>query len=250
MAAITYLALRDQLASMLGADSLADLPPVDQDRAGIFVNQAYRECYSPIDGKRPMWAQKGFTLDFLADQAGADLSPDVVSVDKIPELVGEGPLSPMTGPEAEIKARSIFAYDFRAPSGRGLNFPHYKDNEPEKGRPIWYYLDNRDQGADTKVIPRFYLYPVPDKAYQVELYANVVPSDLVADADEPRLPADLVWDILFPIAQVKLLADPRYNGANRELLVRNAEEARKRLRTLISPQKHKGSLRLTKRPGF
>lgn len=250
MAAITYLALRDQLASMLGADSLADLPPVDQDRVGIFVNQAYRECYTPIDGKRPMWAQKGFTLDFLADQAGADLTPDVVSVDKIPELIGEGPLSPMTGPEAEIKARSIFAYDFRAPSGRGLNFPHYKDNEPEKGRPIWYYLDNRDQGTDTKVVPRFYLYPVPDKAYQVELYANVVPSDLVADGDEPRLPADLVWDILFPIAQAKLLADPRYNGANRELLVRNAEEARKRLRTLISPQKHKGSLRLTKRPGF
>jgi len=250
MAAITYLALRDQLASMLGADSLADLPPVDQDRVGIFVNQAYRECYAPIDGKRPMWAQKGFTLDFLADQAGADLSPNVVSVDKIPELIGEGPLSPMTGPEAEIKARSIFAYDFRAPSGRGLNFPHYKDNEPEKGRPIWYYLDSRDQGADTKVIPRFYLYPVPDKAYQVELYANVVPSDLSADTDEPRLPADLVWDILFPIAQAKLLADPRYNGANRELLVRNAEEARKRLRTLISPQKHKGSLRLARRPGF
>ena len=250
MAAITYLALRDQLASMLGADSLADLPPVDQDRVGIFVNQAYRECYAPIDGKRPMWAQKGFTLDFLADQAGADLSSNVVSVDKIPELIGEGPLSPMTGPEAEIKARSIFAYDFRAPSGRGLNFPHYKDNEPEKGRPIWYYLDSRDQGSDTKVIPRFYLYPVPDKAYQVELYANVVPSDLSADTDEPRLPADLVWDILFPIAQAKLLADPRYNGANRELLVRNAEEARKRLRTLISPQKHKGSLRLAKRPGF
>ena len=119
MAAITYLALRDQLASMLGADSLADLPPVDQDRVGIFVNQAYRQSYPPIDGKRPMWALKGFTLDLLSDQAGDDLSPNVVSVDKIPELIGEGPLSPMTGPEAEIKARSIFAYDFRAPSGRG-----------------------------------------------------------------------------------------------------------------------------------
>lgn len=250
MAAITYLALRDQLASMLGADALEDLPPVDQTRVGIFVNQAYRECYAPINGKRPMWAQKGFTLDFAADQAGADLTPDVISVDKIPELIGEGPLSPMTGPEAEIKARSIFSHDFRAPSGRGLNFPHYKDNEPEKGRPIWYYLDNRNIGTDVKVVPRFYLYPIPDKAYQVELYANVVPPELVADNDEPRLPADLVWDILFPLAQAKILADPRYNGSNRELLVRNAEEARKRLNNLISPQKHKGSLRLTKRPGF
>ena len=127
MAAITYLSLRDQLATMLGADSLADLPQVDQDRVGIFVNQAYRECYAPVDGKRPMWGQKGFTLNFTANQAGADLTTDVVSVDKIPELVGEGPLSPMTGPEAEIKARSIFAHDFRAPSGRGLETPRRLD---------------------------------------------------------------------------------------------------------------------------
>ena len=79
----------------------------------------------------------------------------------------------MTGPEAEIRIRSIFAFDFRSPSGRGLNFPHYKDNEPEIDRPIWYYLDNRDHGTDTKVVPRFYLYPIPDKAYTVELYGNI-----------------------------------------------------------------------------
>jgi len=64
------------------------------------------------------------------------------------------------------------------------------------------------------------------------------------------MPSDTVWDILFPIAQGKMLADPRYNGDNREILMRIAEEARKRLRTLVSPQKHKGSLRLTKRPGW
>jgi len=235
---------------MLGADSAADLPQIDQDRLGIYINQAYRECYTPIDGKRPMWAQKGFTLSFVADQAGADLTPDVVSVDKIPELIGEGPLSPMTGPEAEIKARSIFAYDFRAPSGRGLNFPHYKDNEPEKGRPIWYYIDNRDSGSDTKVIPRFFLYPIPDKAYTVELYANIVPAELSLDTDEPRIPSDLVWDIMYPIAQGKLLSDPRYNGDNKEFVARMADEARKRLRQMVTPQKHKGSLRLGKRVGW
>lgn len=250
MAAITYLSLKDQLSSMLGADSAADLPQIDQDRLGIYINQAYRECYTPIDGKRPMWAQKGFTLSFAADQAGADLTPDVVSVDKIPELIGEGPLSPMTGPEAEIKARSIFAYDFRAPSGRGLNFPHYKDNEPEKGRPIWYYIDNRDSGSDTKVIPRFFLYPIPDKAYTVELYANIVPAELSLDTDEPRIPSDLVWDIMYPIAQGKLLSDPRYNGDNKEFVARMADEARKRLRQMVTPQKHKGSLRLGKRVGW
>ena len=250
MAAITYLALKDQLASMLGADEVSDLPPVDQDRIGICINQAYRECYLPIDGKRPMWAQKGYTLSYAEDEAYQPLDPEVTTVDKIPVLIGEGPLSPMSGPEGEIRARSIFAWDFRAPSGRGLNFPHYKENEPEKGRPIWYYLDNRNEGADGKVIPRVFLYPVPDKAYQVELFANIVPDELELDTDEPRIPSDLVWDILYPIAQGKMLADPRYNGDNKEFLARMADEARKRLRTLVSPQKHKGSLRLTKRGGW
>lgn len=250
MVDITFLALKDQLASMLGADENADLPPVDQNRLDICINQAYRECYNPVDGRRPMWAQKKFTLNFTQEQAGAELPAEVVSVDKIPELLGEGPLSPMTGPEAEIKARTIFAHDFRAPSGRGLNFPHYKDNEPEVSRPIWYYIDNRDQGEDGKVIPRFYLYPIPDKDYSVELYANIVPNPLSADTDEPRIPSDLVWDIMFPIAQAKLLSDPRYNGDNKELIARMAQEARKRLRLLVSPQKHKGSLRLTRRAGW
>lgn len=250
MAAITYLSLKDQLASMLGADELADLPPVDQDRVGICVNQAYRECYSSTEGRRPMWAQKGFTLTYEADQASADLPAEVSSVDKIPVLIGEGPLSPMTGPEAEIRARSIFSSDFMAPSGRGLNFPNYKENEPEKGRPIWYYIDNRDMGADSKVIPRMYLYPVPDKQYSVELYANIVPADLENDTDEPRLPSDMVWDILYPMAQAKLLTDPRYNGDNKELIIRSAEEAKKRLRNMTTPQKHKGALRLLKRTGW
>ena len=250
MAAITYLALKNQLSSMLGADEVSDLPPVDQDRLGICINQAYRECYLPIDGKRPMWAQKGYTLSYIADEAFKPLDPEVTTVDKIPVLVGEGPLSPMSGPEAEIRARSIFAWDFKAPSGRGLNFPHYKENEPEKGRPIWYYLDNRNEGSDGKVIPRMFLYPVPDKAYQVELFANIVPDELELDTDEPRMPSDLVWDILYPIAQGKMLADPRYNGDNKEFLSRMADEARKRLRTLVSPQKHKGSLRLTRRGGW
>ena len=250
MAAVTFKDLQDQLASMLGAGEVSELPPVDQKRIAVCVNQAYRECYLPIDGKRPMWAQKKFELSYCMEQAGADLPPEVVSVDKIPQLVGEGPLSPMKGPEDEIKVRSIFSWDFRAPSGRGLNFPHFKDNEPEIGRPVWYYLDNRDHGQDTKVIPRFYLYPIPDKDYTVELYGNIIPADLELETDEPRIPSDLIWDILFPIAQGKMLADPRYNGDNREILMRIAEEARKRLKTIITPQKHKGSLRLTKRIGW
>tara|TARA_Y100001963_G_scaffold2812_1_gene3782 strand:+ start:928 stop:1674 length:747 start_codon:yes stop_codon:yes gene_type:complete len=245
-----FKSIKDQLASMLGADGVADLPAVDQDRIGIYVNQAYRECYAPIDGRRPQWAIKKITLSYAADQSSADLGADVIDVDKIPELVGEGPLSPMNGPEDEIRVRSRYSWDFKAPSGKGLQFPSFTGDDPEKGKPIWYYVDTADGASDATVIPRLYLYPIPDKAYTVKIRANIMPAEMSADSDSPRLPADAIWDILFPIAQEKLLSDPRYNGNNKELLMLAAKAARKRLNTLASAQKHKGSLRLVKRGGW
>ena len=232
---------------MLGATGKADLPAIDGERMGILINQAYRECYLPIDGRRPQWATKKITLSFASGDASKDLSKDVIDVDKIPELVGEGPLSPMSGPEDEMRIRANYSWDFKSPQGRVLNFPAISATEAEKGRPIWYYIDTTDTGADTQVVPRFYLYPVPDKAYEVKLRANIMPADLSLDTDEPRLPADVVWDILYPMAQEKLLSDPRYNGRNADVLVKNAEEARKKLASLASAQKHKGSIRLVKR---
>jgi hypothetical protein len=236
---------------MLGASQVEDLQAVDQDRIGIFVNQAYRECYLPIDGRRPQWAIKKMTLSFASGDASKELGEEVIDVDKIPELVGEGPLSPMSGPEDEIRIRASHHWDFKAPMGRPLNFPSINATTAETGRPVWYYVDTADDAAsaDEKVEPRLYLYPIPDKAYDVKLRANVMPAELTGSA-EPRLPADVVWDIMFPIAQEKMLADPRYNGANRELLVKAADAARKRLATLASAQKHKGSLRLVKRGGW
>ena len=250
MAVITYIALQDQLASMLGADSASDLPPVDQTRLGIFINQAYRECYLPIDGRRPQWASRKITLSFNKDQKSADLGADVIDVDKIPELIGHGPLSPMSGPEDEIRIRSHYSSDFKAPGYKGLGFPNFDTTEAEVSKPIWYYVDTTDNGSDTQVSPRLFLYPIPDGDYTVTLRANVMPTELSSDSDEPRLPGDVVWDILFPIAQEKMLADPRYNGSNKELLVLAAQNARKRLATLASAQKHKGSMRLVKRGGW
>lgn len=235
---------------MLGASEASDLPPVDQTRIGVFINQAYRECYAPVDGRRPRWASRKLTLNYAKEQKSAELGTDVIDVDKIPELDGLGPLSPMSGPEDEIRIRSHYSSDFKAPGLRGLGFPNFQGVEPEVSRPIWYYVDTTDQGADTKVVPRLFLYPIPDKAYTVTLRANVMPTELSSDGDEPRLPGDVVWDILFPLAQEKMLADPRYNGANKEILVLAAQNARKRLATLASAQKHKGSMRLVKRGGW
>ena len=153
----TYLQLKDQLASMLGADAVVDLPTVDATRIGIFVNQAYRECYLPIDGKRPQWAIKKLTLSYASGDASKELGTDVIDVDKIPELDGEGPLSPMSGPEDEIRIRASHHWDFKAPMGRPLNFPSINTAEAETGRPVWYYVDTANASSDTDVVPRLFL---------------------------------------------------------------------------------------------
>lgn len=251
MADVTFDEIGDVLASMLGADSASELPESDQKRMGIYANQAYRECYLPIDGKRPRWASKKFSVVFNEDDRFKDLSVDVIDVDKIPELVGEGPLSPFNAPQDEIRARASYKADFRPIPGRTLgSIPSFDTETPEKGRPLWYWIDQADTGSDNQVMPRMYLYPVPEKTYTVDFTANIMPEELIfGNSEIPRLPGEVVWDIMLPIAQYKLLTDPRYNGANRELIVKSATEARARLKSLGKVQKQ-STVRLGLRPGW
>ena len=239
----------DQIASMLGADEWEDLPTIDQQRVKIMVNQAYRECYAPIDGARPRWASKKMTLRFSEDQQSYPLDKGVIDVEKVPELVGHGPLSPMNARTDEMTTRTHYSGDFRPIGAYRGRFPSINADEPEKDRPIWYFVDQTDEGSDTMlVIPRLVLYPIPDKEYEVKLVANIMP-DLLDVGDSPRLPGDAIWDILFPLAQYKLLTDPRYNGDNREIIVMAAKEAKRKLKHFSSPQKHK-TLRLVRRVGW
>lgn len=247
--AVTFLEVCDQISSMLGADSLSELPEIDRKRVQIAVNQAYRECYAPMDGRRPRWASRKETIEFEEDQQSAELPIDVIDVDKYPELVGSGPMSPMNSRTDELRARSHYGGDFRPVGGYRGRFPSISMDEPEKDRPIWYYIDQTDEGADLNVIPRFVVYPVPDKAYTVKITCNIMPVSFTEDEQFFRLPGDVSWDIMFPIAQGKMLTDPRYNGDNKEIIGRSAHEAKKRLATLLSPQKHK-TLRLHPRKGW
>ena len=251
MADATYATLQDQLANMLGADSASDLPTSDKTRIGIFVNQAYRECYLPVDGRRPRWATKQFKVSYAEGVESADLDVSVVDLEKVPELEGHGPLSPFNSPQDEIRVRSTWKDDFRPYPGRAFgNMPTFDSNTAESGRPLWYWVDQTDAdtdddgigddattGVSRKVQPRLHVYPVPDKAYTVKIFASVVPTELTGNDDVPRLPGAMSWDILLPMALGKLLVDPRYNGANKEFIMRAAEEAKQKLKTLTKPQK-------------
>ena len=238
----------DQISSMLGADQWEDLPPIDQERVKIVVNQAYRECYAPIDGRRPRWASQKMTIKFNELQESAELPMDVIDIEKLPELVGHGPLSPMNAGTDQISLRSHFSGDFRPLPGYKGNYRSMDIDDPEIDQPVWYFIDQSDDGDGYQVIPRLFLYPIPDKEYFVNLVANMLPEGMNI-GDSPRLPAEIVWDVLFPIAQYKLLTDPRYNGDNRELIMMQSKEAKRKLRSFASPQKHK-TVRIRTRRGW
>ena len=172
---ITFSEVLDQVASMLGADEWSDLPKIDKQRIKIVANQAYRECYAPIDGHRPRWASRKATIKFLEDQQSADLDTDVIDIEKVPVLVGHGPLSPMNARTDEIHARSHYSGDFR-PMGGYQGSPAIDMDDPEKDRPIWYYVDQTDEGSDNFTVrPRLVVYPVPDREYSVDIVANIMP---------------------------------------------------------------------------
>ena len=325
----TFLNLKNHLASMLGADEVSALPTNDAARIGIYVNQAYRECYAPIDGYRPGWATDNIGInlpepaaleldltngsvgvqsnvaipskyagsliqigaDFYmlastddaveitlvtpwsgttANNVGAtmyhnshELDREVIDVEASPELIGYGPMSPINSPEAATRLRGNFSTDF-IPSKLYGNVPSMTFNktsiETDK-TPLFYYIDNSRiatpinssnlQSEDFMAVrPRFNVFPLPSAAISIRVKANVLPHELTNAADLARLPGNAVWDLLYPIACAKLaLADPRYNGGNTEAILRNAEEARKRLSSLARPQKQR-TIRLRKRLGW
>ena len=325
----TFLNLKNQLSTLLGAGEAADLQDIDNQRIGIYINQAYRECYSPLDGYRPSWAthllglsipaptelqldltkdSKSVTSDVAVNskyagsfiKIGADfyvlastndstaltlvtpwtsasannesatlyhsaheLDREVIDVEAAPELVGYGPMSPINSPEAAVRLRGNFSTDF-LPAKLYGNVPSMTFTKTEidtDKTPLFYYIDNSmlnppDSVGDLQdedymaVRPRFNIFPLPSAAISIRAKANIMPLELTNSADVARLPGNVVWDILFPIACAKLaLSDPRYNGGNTEAILRTAEEARKRLSSLARPQKQK-TIRLRKRVGW
>lgn len=322
-----FLDIQDQLASLVGAESISQLPEVEQKRIKKLINQAYREMYLGVDGRKPRWASKEYSLriaapltatgtatkygnkvdftpgtlagwgivagsvakvgtvwyrvshidednssvylldEYLGDTGDAEftlyfssfrLPAEAYSVNSTPELVGVGPLSPMDSAREELRYRASHVRDF-VPAGAPFNRPTltYSGGEFERGTPIWYHATNSvvegaaeaqdvDVPVDTGI--RVSIYPLPAQEYNLRIGANIIPATLTADDATFRLPANVVDDILLPIARAKLaMVDPRYNGNNGTFILRDLEEARARLRAISTPQRQKHAS-LTLRP--
>lgn len=60
----TRLDIANDLAPMLGCAVAAELEPGDQSLLIQLVNQAYGRVFTPIDGHRPKWSERQFSLQF------------------------------------------------------------------------------------------------------------------------------------------------------------------------------------------
>ena len=182
------------------------------------------------------------------------LDEELIDVSRNPEVSGRGALSAINSPEVAVSMRSWLGSDFRPAIdtiGRVPTFTNNGTNIRTDTHPLFYYIDNSALIADTEPVQcRFCLYPAPKKEHTITFTGNVIPVPLSLDTDKPRLPGNVAWDILLPIAQAKLVAtDPRYNGNNKEMVLANAKAAQQRLKTLSKTQKQK-ILRLHKRRGW
>ncbi len=170
------------------------------------------------------------------------LPAEVIDVDGRPERVGWGVLSPMNGHDEEARYRSLLGYDFAPQTGFGHRRTvqiNTNGDEYNFGDPMFFYIDSATLGYDTEAITRrLVVYPLPDRPMSIRFRGNILPKPLSADTDRAKLPADVVDDILLPIARAKLaMVDPRYNSQNIQFLMADAKEAQRRLKSMGDAQK-------------
>lgn len=224
--------------------------------------------YVEIDGDHYMYAGKDdievhhLVEPFLGESGARTikmfhnsfrLPAESIELCEVPEAIGVGMLHPLYGKEAEIRYRGLLTNDFSPRSGIGNSFVHFiqvHGLRPQVGSPFWYYVDAANVMPVFTPGLRMVIYPLPDKAYSVRVRANILPKPLESESDVPRLPADVIDEILLPKARLECAGNAKqYNGRNLEFLAAKDREADMRLNSIINPQRRKGG-RLRLRSGW
>jgi len=212
---------------------------------------------------------------------------DMTAILDSPQALDIGPLYPLSGLEEEQMLRSFYESDFFPFASRyqaiGYMRRTFKRSRAfEIGDPWFYWLDsssvnpfeyptpvNNNQVLETEetlsvevegvqlsgTIPVFYvnqrfsIYPLPDRAMTVE-YRIACNPQLTSDTQAINMPADAISSILMPLCREAVAETfPDYRGNNINNLIRRAEKARKKLKTLSQPQR-RGAKQMQKAPGW
>ena len=172
------------------------------------------------------------------------LGMSAVQFCETPEVMGWGPLSPMSGRESDILYRSNFMDGFRPLPGEGWQRSTtrlFGGSTYDTGQPVFYLIDediltpNGDGGI------RLNLRPLPEQLTTVSAVVQFVPTPLVNQTDVPRMPADLVARIIIPMIRGRWsMTYKKYTGNNARELVMLSDRAESQLASMRIRQKRRG----------
>jgi hypothetical protein len=179
----------------------------------------------------------GATLYHTSQPLPADVAEIVGGV----EWQGRGLLSPMTDRETDLAYRSNTLGDYKPDYGGGYFGAIFVGNTgtgyPD-GDPRFYYVETDALLEGTAVIRRLSIVPMPNAAANIIMRCDVLPVELSADADRPKIIGDLVTRCLYPIAREKWgIIYKKYTGPNQSALVSEGNKARAVLLGLAKPQR-------------
>lgn len=218
-------------------DSIGSLVQIGS-RFYRYAGQAANDDYTLVEPFNEATGTYSATLHHCSQPLPADVAEVVGGV----EWMGRGFLQPMTDRETDVGYRSITRPDYYPDYGAGFwgNYARgVRGTAFPAGDLLFYYVESDAlmEGAD--VLRRMVIVPLPVEAAVISFRANIVPVELSADADRPKIVADLVTRCLLPIAREAWgITYKKYTGDNRDALIRQADKARGILRGMAKPQKH------------
>jgi hypothetical protein len=177
------------------------------------------------------------TLHHVSQPLPADVAEVVGGV----EWMGRGLLAAMTDRETDVGYRSVALPDYYPDYGAGFwgtYSPGVRGTAYPQGDLLFYYVETDALLDGAEVLRRMNIVPMPREAANVSFRANIVPVELSADTDRPKVVADLVTRCLLPIArEIWGITYKKYTGDNRDALIRQADKARAILTGMAKPQK-------------
>lgn len=177
------------------------------------------------------------TLCHVCQPIAADVSEVLGGV----EWQGHGLLSPMTDREVEVGYRSNIWGDYHPTFGAG----YYASSSSilsgtayPSGDPMFYRIETDALLEGVAVLRRFCIVPLPQTVVNIVFRASVLPVELSANTDRPKVVGDLVTRCLLPIAREKWAGIyKKYTGKNLEYLMREGAKARAVLAGMARPQR-------------
>jgi hypothetical protein len=160
-----------------------------------------------------------------------------------PEVLGWGPLSPMSGRETDILYRSNYFDGFRPLPGYGYQRATsmvFGGQTYDSGQPMFYFINGETYIDTAPMVIRMEVRPLPGQITTGNVSCFFAPPVLSADADHPRLPADMANRIFLPILRARwAMTYKKYSGNNIKELVALGESAKKQLKGLSNNQRRR-----------